>query len=70
MVTERVKTMKISGKCLVEVEAALERYEEEVGGTRLARNPKHTYLPHAETFMRWLRRGMTSSQMGSGVDER
>ena len=54
MVTERVKTMKISGKCLAEVEAGLERYEEEVEGTSLARSPKHTYLLHAKNFVRWL----------------
>ena len=55
MVMERVKTMKISRKCLAKVEAALERYEEEIEGTRLARSPKHTYLLHAENFVRWLR---------------
>jgi len=55
MITERVKTMKVSRKCLAEMETALGRYEEEVEGTRLARNPKHTYLLHAENFVRWLR---------------
>ena len=53
MVTERVKTIKISGKCLAQVEAAMEGYEEKVEGTRLARSPKHTYLLHTENFVRW-----------------
>ncbi len=55
MIMERVKAMKISRKCVAEVEASLERYEEKVGGTRLARSPKHTYLLHEENFVRWLR---------------
>ena len=47
--------MQIRSHCLGEVNAALERYREEVEAAKLARATKNTYLRHAETFVRWLR---------------
>ncbi|MCY4547710.1 MAG: hypothetical protein OXC28_05025 [Defluviicoccus sp.] len=47
--------MKIRPECLGEVQHALEKYREIVERTALAPNTKHTYLLHAENFVRWLR---------------
>ena len=57
MVMERVKTMTINRECLTEVEAALERYEEEVEGTR------RTTLPGSSTPTNWLGSGARSTRM-------
>lgn len=45
---------KISNDALRQVQEALDRYEEEVNGSSLARNTKATYLLHANNFVRWL----------------
>ena len=47
--------MKIRPECLREVRnIALERHREAVERRDLAPNTKHTYLLHAENFVRWL----------------
>lgn len=38
-----------------EVEEALERYMREVRATTLTPSTQHTYLLHAENFVRWLK---------------
>ncbi len=45
---------KINPQALQQVEAALDRYREEVEATRLRPSSKWTYLLHAEHFVRWL----------------
>ena len=66
MVMERLKTMKIGRNCLAEVEAAVERYGDEVEGTRLARSTRTCCTRRTSCGGC----GTTSSRMGSGVDER
>ncbi len=46
--------MKISIEALREVKDALERYKTLIEGTTLAEKSKHTYVLHAEHFVRWL----------------
>lgn len=45
---------KINSQALQQVEAALDRYREEVEATRLRPSSKLTYLQRAECFVRWL----------------
>ena len=45
---------KISQDCLTQVLRAMERYEEEVNATTMTRSTKHTYILHADQFVRWL----------------
>ena len=45
---------KISIDTLREVKAALVRYENQVNATRMSDKSKHTYINHANHFVRWL----------------
>lgn len=45
---------KVSHDILQRVRAALERYQAEVDAAPLTRSTKHTYILHAEHFVRWL----------------
>ena len=45
---------KVSHDVLQRVRAAFERYQAEVDAAPLAPYTKHTYLLHAEHFVRWL----------------
>ena len=45
---------KVSSISLQEIQEALERYRLEVEATRMTVKTKHTYLLHAENFVRWL----------------
>lgn len=45
---------KISQDSIQQVLRALERYETEVNAAPLTRSTKHTYILHADHFVRWL----------------
>ena len=45
---------KVSQKSIAEILRALERYEAEVNVAPLTRSTKHTYILHADHFVRWL----------------
>ena len=45
---------KVSQDSLQQVLRALERYEAEVNAAPLTRSTKHTYILHADHFVRWL----------------
>lgn len=45
---------KISRDALRQVQDALEQYEDEVDDSLLKRSTKHTYILHAQNFVRWL----------------
>lgn len=45
---------KISREALQQVQAALDRYRDEVEATLLRPSSKWTYIQHAEHFVRWL----------------
>jgi hypothetical protein len=46
---------KVSPSALREIEAALERYQQEVQSSGLAPSSVQTYLGHAVQFVRWLK---------------
>ena len=45
---------KVSPEVLKSVQKALDRYIEEVEGSRLSQNAKQTYIGHSREFVRWL----------------
>ncbi len=45
---------EIGSQALAEVKAALERYEEEVKGSKLSKDSQDTYSNHAKSFVSWL----------------
>lgn len=48
--------MRVSGKALEEIEAALHEYEREIQSSRtMAESTKRTYLLHSTNFVRWLK---------------
>ena len=47
--------MRVSDKTLHEIEAALVEYQQEVQASSMTASTKHTYVLHAENFVRWLR---------------
>ena len=45
---------KINNDALRQVQAALDRYQEEVKATDCTESTKKTYILHARNFVRWL----------------
>jgi hypothetical protein len=46
---------EISAEALHQIEEALRRYRVKVEASRLTNTSKHTYILHAEHFVRWLK---------------
>ncbi len=50
---------KIGPQALVEVKAALERFEKEVEASKLTKDSQQTYSSHARQFVCWLEGNFT-----------
>jgi hypothetical protein len=48
-------SMRVTSKALQEIESAFRDYEREVESSNMTGSTKHTYLLHAENFLRWLK---------------